>query len=544
MKKPKAKTRKKSIKKPLQDPKLRAVKHAPRTGESQDIHELGLMILKIKQSLFAMPRQQIVDVVGADALRQSVRLLRKLQKRIQSNGWRYHIPQPHQVEFHRSYKRLRLVLGGNRSGKTISGVWEGMCFAMGNHPYKPDLFVPKGAKIVVASQTTKTMREYLNDYIFKFLPENAIDHISYIRNEIIDYIQLTEAYGGRRITLMSYDQGRKRFQGFSAFAAHLDEEPPEDIWQEILPRLMDQKGYLWMTLTPLLGMSYVYDTLYLNPDKDPEYEDFEWDVRQNATLDPDEVERILSKYPEEIREARASGKFMGLSGRVYPWLCRPEAYYDPFPIPDGWLKVRVIDPSASGVTCCLWVAVDPFNNLWVYDEYYAKNKTVEDHCASIRLLSRNDSYFYDLIDGASLAASVQAKGGLETTYDLYVRHLYRDGAKSQLVPVTEKSIEDGIAKVWEYHSAAEQYVQNKPFRHPYLRVSRSCKWTQWEALRYRWAEFASGARKGVRSNSPVHKDCHAMDCMRYLCHYGVRYVYQVKISEREAIRWRDPVTNY
>ena len=196
------------------------------------------------------------------------------------------------------------------------------------------------------------------------------------------------------------------------------------------------------------------------------------------------------------------------------------------------------------MTCCLWAAIDPFSNLWIYDEYYAKNKTVEDHCAAIRLLSRNDAYLYDLIDGASLAASVQAKGGLETTYDLYVRHLYRDGAKAQLIPVTEKSIEDGIAKTWEYHSAAELYVQNKPFRHPYLRISKKCKWTQWESLRYRWAEFASGSRKGVRSNTPVHKDCHSMDCMRYLCHYGVRYVYQVRVSDREASRWRDPVTNY
>ena len=515
-----------------------------RRGVSGDIAELGTEILKIKESLFAMPRAELAEVVGQDVLRNSVLLLRKLQKRIQSNGWRYHIPQPHQVEFHRSYKRLRLVLGGNRSGKTISGVWEGICFAMGNHPYKPDLFVPKGAKIVVASQTTKTMREYLNDYIFKFLPADAVDHISYIRNEIIDYIQLNEKYGGRRITLMSYDQGRKRFQGFSAFAAHLDEEPPEEIWQEILPRLMDQKGFLWMTLTPLLGMSYVYDTLYLNPDKDPEYQDFEWNVRDNATLDESEIERILAKYPEEIREARASGKFMGLSGRVYPWLCRPEAYYQDFPIPEGWQQVRIIDPSASGVTCCLWAAIDPYSNLWIYREYYAKNKTIENHCAAIRMLSNNEQYIYDLIDGASLAASVHGTSSLETTYDLYAQHLYRESKRCQLVPVTEKSIEDGISKVWEYHSSAERYVAEKEFRHPYLRVAKSCRWVQWEALRYRWAEFASGARRGVRSNTPIHKDCHAMDCMRYLCHYGVRYLYRVQISERESARWRDPVTGY
>lgn len=57
--------------------------------------------------------------------------------------------------------------------------------------------------------------------------------------------------------LKSYDQGRKKFQGTAKHVIWLDEEPPEDVYDESLLRLMTTKGLMVCTFTPLSGLSKV-----------------------------------------------------------------------------------------------------------------------------------------------------------------------------------------------------------------------------------------------------------------------------------------------
>lgn len=66
----------------------------------------------------------------------------------------------------------------------------------------------------------------------------------------------------------SYDQGRKKFQGTSKHVVWLDEEPPEDVYDECLIRLMTVGGLMIGTFTPLLGLSKV--VLRFLPDLAPE----------------------------------------------------------------------------------------------------------------------------------------------------------------------------------------------------------------------------------------------------------------------------------
>ncbi len=59
------------------------------------------------------------------------------------------------------------------------------------------------------------------------------------------------------VGLKSYDQGRKKFQGTAKHVIWLDEEPPEDVYDESLLRLMTTKGLMICTFTPLSGLSKV-----------------------------------------------------------------------------------------------------------------------------------------------------------------------------------------------------------------------------------------------------------------------------------------------
>lgn len=55
----------------------------------------------------------------------------------------------------------------------------------------------------------------------------------------------------------SYDQGRKKFQGTAKHVIWLDEEPPEDVYDECMMRLMTTDGLMLCTFTPLEGLTKV-----------------------------------------------------------------------------------------------------------------------------------------------------------------------------------------------------------------------------------------------------------------------------------------------
>lgn len=516
------------------DPKIAT---DPRAKVAPDLLALATNIVDLQTVLFAIPREHLIERMGREWVDNCIAVLHAVQKQIRESGWKYYVPQGYQLPFHRSHKRHRVVYGGNRTGKTLAGIAEAIYYLMGEHPYKPGLFLPQPCTVIVAAKTTKTMRMYLNPYIWRFLPADQIEAVYYIKNEIVDYIRLKS---GSRLYLMSYDQGRERFQGVSAFAIHLDEEPPEEIYQEAIMRLADQQGHLWMTLTPLTGLTWVYHQLYLNPDKDPEYEDFQWDIRDNTTLNQDEVTRILAKFPEEVRDARSRGIFMGLSGLVYPWLNQADAYCLPFDIRDFEFQLhRVIDPSISGVTACLWVAADKFGNLWVYREYYKSGLTISQHCANIRALSVGEQYSYDIIDSAAMQPNPET---MKTTYQLYLDSLYLSEKRNPLV-LAKKEIVPGIETTLEYCHAAQLYLAEQPLPHPYVRVFADLHHFRDEARKYRWDENRTGSLAGERKDKPIHKNCHLMDCFRYACHYGIRF-YNPALRKPIQKRFVDPVTRY
>lgn len=63
--------------------------------------------------------------------------------------------------------------------------------------------------------------------------------------------------GWSTIGFKSYDQKREKWQGETLDAVWFDEEPPMDIYMEGLTRTNATGGMVYLTFTPLLGMSEV-----------------------------------------------------------------------------------------------------------------------------------------------------------------------------------------------------------------------------------------------------------------------------------------------
>jgi phage terminase large subunit-like protein len=74
----------------------------------------------------------------------------------------------------------------------------------------------------------------------------------------VDSILVKHVSGGTStLGFKSYDQGREKWQGETLDFCWFDEEPPMDIYMEGLTRTNATGGMVYLTFTPLLGMSDV-----------------------------------------------------------------------------------------------------------------------------------------------------------------------------------------------------------------------------------------------------------------------------------------------
>src|SRR5699024_8217119 len=116
----------------------------------------------------------------------------------------------------------------------------------------------------------------------------------------------------------------QKHAGTSRHFAHFDEEPPQGIFIETMMRLVDTKGSWWMTMTPLNGMNWVYDDLYL-PGIEGEIKNLlvlEVESTDNPYVTEEALEMALGNASEEEREQRIRGKFAERGGKVFPEFCQ------------------------------------------------------------------------------------------------------------------------------------------------------------------------------------------------------------------------------
>jgi phage terminase large subunit-like protein len=129
--------------------------------------------------------------------------------------------------------------------------------------------------------------------------------------------ELEGAIGGvSTIGLKSYVSGRERFQGETLDVVWLDEEPAAEIYTECLTRTNVGSNPVFMTFTPLLGVSEVVRRFLMEQSPD----------RSVTTMTIDDVEhysdeeraRIIASYPPYELEARTKGIPTLGSGRIFP----------------------------------------------------------------------------------------------------------------------------------------------------------------------------------------------------------------------------------
>ena len=180
----------------------------------------------------------------------------------------------------------------------------------------------------------------------------------------------------------SYDQGRQKWQSETLDGLWLDEEPPQDIYMEGLTRTNATGGIVYLTFTPLLGMSDVV-AMFLEGDS-PGRSVTQMTIDDAEHYTPEQRAVIIASYPEHEREARILGVPSMGSGRVFP-VTEEAIVCDPFQIPAHWPQINGMDFGWDHPFAAVNVAWDrDTDTVYVIKDYAVREQTPIIHAAAIK----------------------------------------------------------------------------------------------------------------------------------------------------------------
>lgn len=330
---------------------------------------------------------------------EALALLEERQTIKEQNKLYFYSPYAKQREFHYCLNRERLFMAGNQLGKTWAGGYEAAFHATGIYP---DDW--KGKRIEVPNKgwvggpSGEFVRDNAQRVLFGEVGETGTGTIpkhliigkpTAARgvSDLIDTARIRHISGGiSYIKFKTYDQGRIKWQGTPVNWIWADEEPPIDIYTEALTRTNATRGFVFITFTPLLGMS---DTVmrFLSDDpqmKSPDSAVINMTIEDAEHYTPEQRAAIIASYPAHEREARTKGTPMLGSGRVFP-IPEEALYEDRIEIKPHWPRIVGIDFGIDHPFAAVWIAWDrDTDTVHIYDCYRVKDGSVNTHVPAVR----------------------------------------------------------------------------------------------------------------------------------------------------------------
>lgn len=416
-----------------------------------------------------------------------------------------YVPHAKQKRFHSSPARTRLYIGGNRSGKTTGGIVEDIWWLTRRHPYRQIPDRPIAGRIV-SVDFLNGISKIIMPQIKQWLPPSQLRGGAWTTAyDAQDRVLNLE--NGSTVEFMSYDQELDKFAGTSRDFIHYDEEPPKDIFTECKARLIDRKGSSWITMTPVEGMTWVYDDLY-EPGilGDPTIQIIEVDMAENPHLDKEEVDTFLSGLDEDERKARGQGKFVQLGGLVYKAF-DPQIHVideiDPLELRGQQYKHYMsLDHGFNNPTAVHWHAVNTDNEVITFDEHYEAGQIIDYHATIIHERNSKHRRIPDINICDPALAQRQGVTGTSIQTEYAIRGIG--------FVLGNNDVPTGVAKVNQYLSLR---IDGTPSWH----ITRNCANLIREISKLRWKTWAT--KKQQNQNNPydqIHKkDDHACDECRY-----------------------------
>jgi phage terminase large subunit-like protein len=346
-----------------------------------------------------------------------------------AGGLAQYKPYPKQRAFHDAGARARerLLMAGNQLGKTLAGGCEAAMHATGVYPpwWRGRRF-DRPTVAWVAGVTSESTRDNPQRILLGrpghapgtgVLPADAIEEIVPARGvaKLVDMVTVRHTSGDfSRIAFKSYEKGREKWQGETLDWVWFDEEPPLDIYTEGLTRTNVGGGAVWMTFTPLLGVSRTVGRFLLEVSPDRHVTTMTIEDAEHYTAE--ERARIAASYPPHEQEARLRGVPVLGSGRIFP-VSEESIACDAVPVPRHWPQLGGLDFGWDHPTAAVKLAWDrDADVVYVMQTYRARQATPLIHAGALKSWGAlpwawpHDGLAHDPTSGAQLAASYRQHG--------------------------------------------------------------------------------------------------------------------------------------
>lgn len=452
----------------------------------------------------ARPKADANVLITQEEMLQS--MLSGLKQQARNHNLYAYKPHKKQSIFHKSTAHTKLYIGGNRSGKTTGGVVEDLFWMIGKHPFRKVPEAPTRGRIVTVDYN-HGVEEVIIPELKRWIPPSFLKNGSWDDSYNKEFRTLT-LNNKSTVEFMSYEQDLEKFSGTSRHWTHYDEEPPQHIFNECQARLVDTDGSSWITMTPVEGLTWVYDAIFIPGSKvsNKDVEVIEVDMLENPYVSVAAAHRYLDSLEPDERSAREHGRFVQLGGLIYKTFSEEvhvrrtdSGIWLP---PSHWELYASVDHGFNNPTAWLFHAVSPEGYAVTFMEHYAPGMVVKEHAEKVKSMFKEIGREPDFIVGDPAMAQHQGVTGTS---------IFEEYAESGIyIMPGQNNVETGVNKV-------ATYMRLDTNGNPWWTVTENCTNTISELLRLRWKTWSSAkARFENNPHEKIHKkNDHTADALRY-----------------------------
>lgn len=510
--------------------------------------------------------------------RQSIKDIQSELRERKLEALRLYRPNPNQEKIHASTASEILVIGGNRSGKSLCTFVEDARAVTGQDPYgkypKQDgilvivgkdwkhiglvvypLLFKRGAFRIIKDEETGEWRAYnpATDEHRRgearpappLIPSRFVAKTSWVLKSA-NYIQSCTLTTGWQIHFFSSEGDPP--QGFQADRVHIDEDiTGDENWvPELLARIVDRRGKFQWSAMPhstnnaLLGMKERADSSEEALGEQSSIRQFKLRFLDNPYLDEKEKRKSLERWAavgEDVLRMRAEGDFITDSILVYPSFDMRIHGMDRSELPDGqipsdWCRYAVVDPGHA-VTAVLFAAVPPSEDfVLAYDQLYLRQCNATIFGEAFHKKTRGIHWHSFIIDAHG--GRLRDIGSGRLPVEQYTEQMIRYGIKSH---VTGSSFLAGCDDIIARTESTRVAMHIRPEGTPQLRVLRgSCPDLERELKRYRKLTNHVAGVAVVTDKPNTRGDVHLCQCLEYLCAYRPKY-HKPPVMSQEPDPW-------
>lgn len=485
-----------------------------------------------------------------------------------------------QEDFFKAPAKIRVAHCGNQTGKSMAVAADAVWQMYKVHPWHTEHFNKPRMRIrVVGYDVDHTIQHWLETILSELLPkedQGTFNRLS--KRVLIPSMQGDKGGESHFFEFMTYGMEPAQFASVQREITIFDEVPPRAIWDECWMRTVATGGTIMIAATPAIegGSSIFFRELVRDletrPNTNEEAKDMGLPETMTATVfcgsmyeaakagvvdySVKDVKAMEERMPHDQAQARVHGKLVNVGGYVYPeytdkifpegHLFKADELWPPSeertdfggtPPADGWQIVAGLDPSINGITACVWGAINRNSDIYIFQEYYEKERPIPAHAKAIKAIESRfaSKPMYRVIDPAAKQKQGVGEKYMVATIDQYNQAIAGDDKRD---PGFQLGIRDEIARIDLVRQMLMFVGENKKNKQPRLFIAVRCKNLRNEIMNLSWQRYTRNPHERNPKQTVQDYKNHATDALSYMAAHqgGVRYM--PWIEDQQIYQWQ------